>query len=343
MTHEPTLPRPEPADVPGASAASGAHTVTDLSVVIVNWNTAPLLRNCLDSLPAACDGLTREVLVVDNASRDGSAELVRTAYPGVTLLESGANRGFAGGNNLALPRCRGAFVLLLNPDTVCPPGSLARLIAFARNQERLGAVGPLLTDAEGTPTITWGWFPAPRHHWLGFLDPARRLRGPFWGERVVHVPARSEPSREVDYVAGACLLMPRAALDKVGPLDERYFLYFEETDWCLRARAAGLAVWYCAVSEVVHLEGRAAATVSDFSLRQFQLSYRLFLRKHHGAAREFETRLAQFCEYGLKSLLRRLATLRGGPAAKTNRALSRQYGDRARLQLVSRLDPRPPA
>ena len=126
MTHEPTLPRPEPADVPGASAASGAHTVTDLSVVIVNWNTAPLLRNCLDSLPAACDGLTREVLVVDNASRDGSAELVRTAYPGVTLLESGANRGFAGGNNLALPRCRGALVLLLNPDTVCPPGSLAR-------------------------------------------------------------------------------------------------------------------------------------------------------------------------------------------------------------------------
>ena len=151
MTHEHTLPRPDPADGPGAS---GAHTATDLSVVIVNWNTAPLLRNCLDSLPAACDGLTREVLVVDNASRDGSAELVRTAYPGVTLLEAGANRGFAGGNNLALPRCRGAFVLLLNPDTVCPPGSLARLVAFARRQARLGAAGPLLTDAEGTPTIT---------------------------------------------------------------------------------------------------------------------------------------------------------------------------------------------
>lgn len=321
---------------------SGAGRV-DLSVVIVNWNTAALLRGCLASLPAACGALTHEVLVVDNASRDLSPALVRDEFPAATLIEAGANLGFAAGNNLALPRCRGAFVLLLNPDTVCPPGALARLVAFARGCDRLGAAGPLLTDAAGRPTITWGWFPTPRHHWLGFLDPGRRLRGPFWGERVVHVPRRDEPSREVDYVAGACLLIPRAALERVGPLDDRFFLYFEETDWCRRARDAGLAVWYCAAAEVIHLEGQAAATVGDFSLRQFQLSYRLFLRKHHGRAREFETRLAQLCEYGLKSLLRRLAALRAGPDRERNRALSRQYGDRARLQLVGRLDPRPPA
>jgi N-acetylglucosaminyl-diphospho-decaprenol L-rhamnosyltransferase len=324
---------------PGSSDTSAPA----LSIVIVNWNTSALLRDCLASLPAACGDLAPEVLVVDNASRDGSAALVRAEFPGATLLEAGANLGFAGGNNLALPRCHGDFVLLLNPDTVCPPGSLAKLVAFARRQPDLGAVGPLLTDADGRPTITWGWFPAPRHHWLGFLDPARRLGGPFWGERVVHVPGRDEPSRPVDYVAGACLLMPRAALARVGPLDARFFLYFEETDWCRRARDAGLVVWYCAECEVVHLEGRAAATVSDFSLRQFQHSYRLYLRKHHGRARELETRLAQAAEYGLKSLLRRLAALGGGPARTTNRALARQYGARARLQFVSRLDPRPPA
>lgn len=328
-----------PAD-PGTRGPAGAP---DLSVVIVNWNTADLLRRCLASLPAACAGLDHEVLVVDNASRDGSAALVRAEFPGAALLEAGANRGFAGGNNLALPRCRGAFVLLLNPDTVCPPGSLARLVAFARGREQLGAAGPLLTDADGTPTISWGWFPAARHHWLGFLDPARKLGGPFWGERVVCVPARGEPSREVDYVAGACLLMPRAALAEVGPLDERFFLYFEETDWCRRAKDAGLQVWYCAEAEVVHLEGRAAATVSEFSLRQFQLSYRLYLRKHHGRGREYEVRLAQACEYGLKALLRGLAALSGGPAAKTNRALARQYGARARLQFVPRLGAVPPA
>jgi N-acetylglucosaminyl-diphospho-decaprenol L-rhamnosyltransferase len=326
---------PRPAD-PAAPAC-------DLSVVVVNWNTAGLLADCLASLPAACADLACEVLVVDNASRDGSAALVRDRFPTVVLVEAGANLGFAGGNNLALPRCRGAFVLLLNPDTVCPPGSLARLVAFARRQPRLGAVGPLLTGADGQPTITWGWFPHPRHHWLGCLDPARRLGGRFWGERVVHVPARTEPSRKVDYVAGACLLMPREALAQVGPLDERFFLYFEETDWCLRARQAGLAVWYCADAEVVHLEGRAAAVVSDFSLRQFQVSYRLFLRKHHGRGRELEVRLAQACEYGLKALLRALAAARGGPARQANRALARQYGARARLQFVSRLEAAPPA
>ena len=315
----------------------------DLSIVIVNWNTEVLLRGCLASLPAACGALAHETLVVDNASRDGSAALVRREFPRAVLLEAGANLGFSRGNNLALPHCRGAHVLLLNPDTVCPPGSLEKLVAFARGRTQLGAVAPLLTDADGRPTITWGWFPRPRHHWLGFLDPGRRLGGAFWGERVVHVPRRDEPSREVDYVAGACLLMPREALAAVGPLDERFFMYFEETDWCRRARALGLSVWYCAECEVVHLEGRAAATVSAFSLRQFQLSYRLFLRKHHGGARERETRLAQFCEYGLKSLLRRLAALRGGAGRERDRALARQFADRARLQLVSRLDVRPPA
>jgi N-acetylglucosaminyl-diphospho-decaprenol L-rhamnosyltransferase len=318
-------------------------TPVELSIIIVNWNTAALLRGCLASLPAACGDLRCEVLVVDNASHDGSAELVRREFPTAALIEAGANLGFSRGNNQALPRCRGAFVLLLNPDTVCPPGSLAKLVAFARGRQQLGAVGPLLTDGDGKPTITWGWFPAPRHHWLGFVDPGRRLDGAGWGQRVVHVPRRDEPSRRVDYVAGACLLMPREALAAVGPLDERFFLYFEETDWCRRARALGLAVWYCAETEVIHLEGQAAATVSAFSLRQFQLSYRLFLRKHHGRGRELETRLAQWCEYSLKSSLRSLAALRGGPDREKNRALARQYADRARLQIISRLDVRPPA
>jgi N-acetylglucosaminyl-diphospho-decaprenol L-rhamnosyltransferase len=321
----------------------GGAANIDLSIVIVSWNTAPLLRGCLASLPAACEPLSCETFVVDNASRDGSAAMVRTEFPGATLIESGGNLGFSRGNNLALPRCRGAFVLLLNPDTVCPPGSLARLVAFARRQERLAAAGPLLTDGDGRPTISWGRFPRARHHWLGVVDPLRLVGGPFWGARAVHVPGPGEPSRRVDYVVGACLLMPQEALARVGLLDERFFMYFEETDWCRRARDAGLEVWYCAESSVVHLEGRSAATVSDFSQRQFQLSCRLFLRKHDERAREVGIRMAQFCEFGLKSLLRRAAALGGGPAAETNRALSRKYGDRARLQLAAKIDVRPPS
>jgi GT2 family glycosyltransferase len=172
---------------------------------------------------------------------------------------------------------------------------------------------------------------------LGFLDPKRVfLRGKL-AERIVFVPARDEPSRPVAYIMGACFMMPRAALNQVGALDERYFMYFEETDWCWRARQAGLTVWYCAETEITHLEGQAAERASLFSLRQFQHSYRLFVAKNYGPGRVWAYRLAQFAEYGAKSLLRRLA-----PGAK-NKALAAHFATKARLQLVNKLPVDPPA
>jgi len=313
--------------------------VLDLSIIIVNWNTGTLLRDCLGSLAAAIGDLSCEVLVVDNASSDGSAAMVRTEFPDYQLIEGGGNLGFSRGNNLALGRARGRTVLLLNPDTVCPPDSLRVLYRFMESKQNVGAVGPRLIDGEGRPTLTWGRFPRTRYHWLGCLDPrVRWLRGPL-ARRFTVVPDRRDPSAVVEYVTGACFLIPRPALERVGPLDERFFMYFEETDWCRRARALGLDVWYCAETEVVHLEGRAAETVSDFSLRQFQKSYRLFVAKHYGRRRVWQFRLAQYCEYGLKSLLRSLA-----PGDRTrNRALARTYAARAGLQLAGRIEVEPPA
>lgn len=311
----------------------------DLSIVIVSWNTRDLLRDCLASLPAATAELGTEVIVVDNASADGSATMVAEDFPHIRLMESGGNLGFARANNLALPHTTGHAVLLLNPDTVCPPGSLARLFRFAVGRPGVGAAGPRLVDATGRPTMSWGVFPRARDHWLGFLDPRRIwLRGP-WAERFTAAPDRAEPSRTVDYAVGACLMIPRAALEQVGLLDERFFLYFEETDWCWRSRDAGLDVWYCAETEVTHLEGQAAEQASDFSLRQFQLSYRLFVEKHQGKRAVLRFRLAQFVEYGWKSLLRRLAP---GDRSR-NATLARIYASRARLQLAGTLETRPPA
>ena len=305
----------------------------DLSVIIVNWNTRDLLRACLRSLPAAVGDLAAEVLVVDNASADGSAAMVRDEFPEHTLIDGGANLGFSRGNNLALPRAAGRAVLLLNPDTVCPAGSLARLYAFARERPNLAVAGPRLVDGEGRPALSWGRFPRARYHWHGCVDPRGvRLAG------MTRAPGPDEPSRRVEYVTGACFLVPRAALERVGPLDERFFMYFEETDWCLRASRLGLEAWYCAEAEVVHLEGQAAASAGGFGQRQFQKSYRLFIGKHYGRDRLWRFRLAQFCEYGLKSVWRRLAP--GDRAA--NRRLAAAHAARARLQLAACIEAVPP-
>ncbi len=311
----------------------------DLSIIIVNWNTRDLLRDCLASLPAAREGLATEIIVVDNASADGSAAMIRDEFPGVRLIESGGNLGFSRGNNLALEGATGRGILLLNPDTVCPPASLTRLYRFMVGKQDVGAVGPRLVDGDSTPTISGGYFPRARYHWLGFLDPRRLwLRGPF-SRRVVFIPERSEPSGRVEYVMGACFLMPRSALERVGPLDERFFMYFEETDWCYRARQAGLDIWYCGEVEITHLEGQAAEKASRFSVLQFQKSYRHFVAKHYGKTSVWSFRLAQFAEYGLKSLLRRLA-----PGDRDrNRALAEAYGLRASLQLKGAIEVTPPS
>jgi GT2 family glycosyltransferase len=310
----------------------------NLSIIIVNWNTRDLLRDCLASLPAATEGLVTEILVVDNASSDGSAAMVADEFPGVRLIESGGNLGFSRANNLALAQSTGDGILLLNPDTVCPPLSLVRMFRFMNGKENVGAVGPRLVDGDGRPTITGGYFPRTRYHWFGFLDPRRLwLQGPL-SQRIVFVPHRHEASRLVDYVMGACFLIRRSALEKVGILDDRFFMYFEETDWCYRAHQAGLDVWYCAETEITHLEGKAAAKASRFSMDQFQKSYRLFVAKHYGKRAVWGFRLAQFAEYGMKSLLRRLA-----PTDKVrNRELADTFAFRARLQLRNRIDATPP-
>ncbi len=308
----------------------------DLSLIIVNWNTRELLRGCLASLPAATAGLEIEIIVVDNASADGSAEMVAADFPEVRLLESGGNLGFSKANNLALPHASGHAVLLLNPDTVCPPASLTRLFRFLNGKENVGAVGPRLIDGDLRPTISGGYFPRARFHWLGFLDPKRLLFRGDLAERIVFVPKRSETSRPVEYIMGACFMMPRVALDLIGPLDDRFFMYFEETDWCWRAKQAGLDIWYCAETEIVHLEGQAAELASEFSLKQFQKSYRLFVEKNYGKRRVWAFRLAQFFEYGGKSLGRRLS---GGAR---NKALARHFGVKARLQMRNQVVVEPP-
>ncbi len=306
----------------------------DLSIIIVNWNTRELLRDALASLPGACAELSYEVLVVDNSSADGSAEMVTASFPHVKLIAAQGNVGFSRGNNLAFDETVGEYVLLLNPDTVCKAKALSHLVDFARTRENLGVVGPLLLTGDNTPTISYGFFPSVRFHWLGFFDPWRLIPGKYFQDRVVAIPEFQTPSQEVDYVAGACFLIPRPALELVGKLDERFFMYFEETDWCLRARKAGLQNWFCANSQVIHLEGQAAEQASRFSILQFQKSYRLYVEKNLGRDQLWNFRLAQFFEYSTKALLRRLV-----PGNKQkNQLRAGSFWLRAKLQLQKHIE-----
>ena len=312
---------------------------TDLAIVIVNWNTREQLRACLVSLPAATADLTARTIVVDNSSQDGSPEMVRQEFPACELIQSGGNLGFSRANNLALANLDSELILLLNPDTICPPRSLRRLSDCLRNLPGAAAVGPTLLDSKGNPTASHGDFPAVRHHLAALMDPHAKWLPDRWRQHGLGlIPRQGSPSQLVDYIKGACLLMTREALTRVGYLDERFFMYFEESDWCWRARAAGFTIHLCDAVAVSHLEGGAAEKVSDFSLVQFQASYRLFVAKHYGAGRVWQFRAAQFLEYMWKGLLRWLTP----GNRQDNRALARRHFATARLQLRQQLAPAPP-
>ncbi len=321
--------------------AGPTHTnrVADLTIVIVSWNTCRLLRQCLASLPAAVGRLAVRTMVVDNASADGSADLVRSGFSHVELIEAGANLGFSAGNNLALRSVESRAVLLLNPDTVCTPGSLESLYEHLVATPELAAVGPTLVDAGGRPTASFGFFPRLAVHFWNILDPGHRwrprhLRGVGLG---CTPDAAATDAFPVEYLKGACLMIDTAALRQVGGLDERFFMYFEETDWCRRARDAGWRLEMVPQISVAHLEGAAVARASGFSLAQFQKSYRLYLSKHHGSHVIWRYRALQYLEYTSKGLFRLLA-----PWRQRNRVLAADYLAIAGWQTQRSIDIDPP-
>lgn len=252
----------------------------DLSVIIVNWNTRELLAACLTSLyEHPLDG-QGEVWVVDNASQDGSAALVRQRFPQVRLIENTTNRGFAAANNQAIQASTGRYVVLFNSDALALPGTLNSLVRFLDAHPAVGAVGPMLLNRDGSFQASYAKFPTLLSElslltglakwWLGPYAPSPR-------------PRPDEQPHQVDWVAGAALMVRRAAIDRVGLLDEGYFLYSEETDWCWRLAQGGYPVWYLPQVQVIHQHG---ASSQQQSARSYGLLYQSKLRffaRHYGA------------------------------------------------------------
>ncbi len=251
-----------------------------MSIAIVNWNTLELLRDCLASIRIAAEQLAGrvETVVVDNASSDGSAAMVAKEFPEVVLIESAENRGFAGGTNLAIERGSGRYVLLLNPDTVVSESSLRILVETLEADSSIGAVGPRTFGAGGDMQVTCFPLPTlPRELWrLLHLDRIAAFS---------QYPMKRWPSdavRPVESLEGSCILLRREVLDKVGLLDESFFMYSEEIDLCRRVHEAGWKLAWSPRAEIVHYGG---ASTRKVALKMFVQLYRAktqYFRKHGG-------------------------------------------------------------
>jgi len=245
---------------------------------VVTWNSAGRVAECLDSLREP--GVRVETVVVDNASADGTLAVVRSASPGARVIETGSNLGFAAAANRGIRAGTGAFVLLLNPDARLLPGSLARLREALAGRPGGWAAGPAILDGRGRPRRTDLRFPRFRDLlaqalFLDRLFPPGRPAGR--GRRGGGGPG--DPVR-VDWLPGCCVLLRRSALDRAGLLDERYFLYFEETDWFRRVAAAGGAAYWCPEAEAVH-HGGGVGHFDEHRVLPYHRSLLLYWARHH--------------------------------------------------------------
>ena len=233
---------------------------SDLSIIIVSWNTRDLLRDCLNSVFAEPTGLKLQVLVADNASSDGSAEMVRQRFPQVRLIENKENLGFAISNNRLFKFCEAEYIVLLNPDTVVKNDALRILRDFIHDHPRIGAAGPKLVHPHlQLDVLGCGGQVSLRTVFNHYFFLARLFPNvPAFEGTHLYVGVNDREPRPVGWVSGACLVVRKAVIDQVGPMSERWFMYAEDQEWCARMIAAGWQVFHVPGAVVEHHLGASA-------------------------------------------------------------------------------------
>ena len=251
-----------------------------LSIVIVNFNGEAHLERCLASLTEHPPGMAHEVVVVDNASTDGSLAAA-DGRAAVRVIRLPANLGFSAANNVGFKATSGTLVLLLNSDTLVTAGALDALAGRLEADPRAAVAGPRLIDADGRAELSFGPMISPFAELRQKATMALHARdfGPI--SRMVERSTRIE--HYVDWVSGACLLTRRDVAEKAGLLDERFFLYTEDVDFCASVRALGWRILFTPAAEIVHLRGRSRATVPDGMREAYRRSHLAFYDKHHPA------------------------------------------------------------
>ena len=253
----------------------------DVSIAIVNWNTKELLRDCLTSIYKRAGEVDYEVIVVDNASTDGSAEMTKNFFQQVILIENIENRGFAAANNQAMAVAKGRYILLLNSDTIVLDSSIANTVRFADTHPQAGVIGCQVLNPDGTVQPTCFMFPSMLNMLLSStylykLFPKSR----FFGREHMTWWDRSDV-RQVEVVTGCFMLVRREAIEQVGMMDERFFMYGEETDWCYRFGKNGWKVMFAPVGQIIHFGGQSTSQKPVAMIVQLWLSILKFIRKHY--------------------------------------------------------------
>ncbi|MBN1507013.1 MAG: glycosyltransferase family 2 protein [Sedimentisphaerales bacterium] len=252
----------------------------DVSIIIVNWNTRDILRDCLKSVYTRTEDIIFEVIVVDNASSDGSADMIRREFPPVRLIENTENKGFAAANNQGMRIAQGRYVLLLNSDTIVLDDAIQRAVRFADGHLEAGVVGCRTLNADRSLQITCFMFPSVLNLvlWITYLYKVFP-RSRFWGRARMTWWDRDD-AREVDVVTGCFMLVRRDAIDRVGLMDEQFFMYAEEADWCYRFCQAGYKRLFTPEAQIIHLGGASSDQIKPRMIAAWRKSTLLYFKKH---------------------------------------------------------------
>lgn len=275
-------PMPRSQDALAASTGASAEDRPDLSVIIVNYNAKRLLHDSLSSIPPASEGIRVQVIVVDNDSHDGSVDMVREEFKDVQVIANTRNRGFTQGNNQGFEIATGRHLLLLNNDTRVMPGAFTKAIGYLDAEPRIGVAGLQLLNEDGSLQLSCRRFPSfsqalfSRYSLLTTLFPRNRF-----SRAYLMTDIQRDAIQDVDWVSGACLFIRRELLDRIGPLDERFFMYSEDVDYCFRAWEAGYRVTYLPFAKVVHLIGQSSRRKRFMTVWERHKSMYRFYKKHY--------------------------------------------------------------
>jgi GT2 family glycosyltransferase len=299
-----------------AARPSQHNELIDTSIVIISFNTKDLLRECIQTVQRLAGDVVYEIIVVDNSSRDGSAEMVMEEFPAVRLIRSPVNLGFGAANNRGFALARGRYVVLLNSDAFLHPHSLERAIQHMDANRQVGLAGGRLIGRDGLLQPSARTFPSPLNEILTMTGLAAKYRRSRWFGRVDRTWADPFEPASVDWVPGAFTIARRELLEQLGYLDERFFLYFEEIDLCRRVKAAGYLVYYWPDIVVTHIGGESAKAVRHLKISssgaQLTLwrmrSQLLYYRKYYGAFGVWSTRVVESGWNRLRALYNSVST-----------------------------------
>jgi N-acetylglucosaminyl-diphospho-decaprenol L-rhamnosyltransferase len=251
-----------------------------ISIIILSWNTRDLLAQCLDSIEQHKGNIQLEIIIVDNASTDGSQAMLKEKYPQIALIINNQNLGFAKANNQAMQVAQGDYFLLWNSDAFATPGAIQSLLQLAEKEPRAAIVGAQLRNADYTFQASYCPFPNQWREFLILTGLGRTILGHAYPSMG---PEEEKGPQVVNYVAGACLLVRRQAFQEVGGFDEGYFMYAEEVDWCYTMTKHGWQVWYQPAAKVIHLGSASSASRQTQREADLYRSRIRFFRKNYGS------------------------------------------------------------